>query len=199
MLRLRHWPPLMVAFLVCLAVLGCGSSGGAPGSNGSAEANGAPVAGASNGGGGGPAAPGAPIKIPDIEQAQGASVDEVMSSLKNGTPLPGENNGYTGIIAQCGGQLCVTIKAKPGSGITDAFTSAYANQADECTSIGLTDPPGGSVVYPGATIWILTGRRLPCRSPSGSSPSPSGSSPSPAGSSPSPSGSSPSPSGSSPS
>jgi hypothetical protein len=186
MLRLRHWPSLMVALLVCLAVLGCGSSGGTPGSNGSAQANGAPGGapngGGGGGGGGGAGAPGAPIKIPDIVQSQGADVSDVINSLENGTPLPTETNGYNGIIAQCGGQLCVTIKAKPGSG-------DYANSHNQCIAIGETDPPARSVVHPGDTIWVLTGTQPPAQ-PCGSGQSPSGGDQSPSGGDQSPVGSS---------
>ena len=200
MLRLRHWPLLSGSLLICLATLSCsssehtvgrpadgsepaaasgGSAPGAPGTNGSREANGAPVANGQNGTGGGAEAPGAPIKIPDVIQSQGASISDVMGSLQNGVPLPGESNAYNGIIAQCGGHLCVTIKTRPGT------AAQNASGLTQCESTGYTDPAAGSVVYPGSTIWILTGT-LPCTSSSGgdqSSPTPGGdqSSPTPGG------------------
>jgi hypothetical protein len=184
MLRLRHWPLLSGSLLVCLATLSCSSSEhtvgrpaggsepaaasgesapGAPGTNGSREANGAPVANGQNGNGGGAEAPGAPIKIPDVIQSQGLPVSDVMASLQNGVPLPGESNAYDGIIAQCGGHLCVTIKTRPGT------AAQGAGGVTQCESTGHTDPAAGSVVYPGSTIWILTGT-LPCTS----SPTPGG-------------------------
>jgi hypothetical protein len=189
MFRLRQWPLLTVALLVCLVTLGCGSSvhtatgsaagresaaaggrsaPGAPEANGSAGAEGAPVANGQNGGGGGPAAPGAPIKIPDVIQSQGASIDDVMNSLENGVPLPTESNAYNGIIAQCGGQLCVTVKVKPGP------AGQGPPGLTQCESTGHTEPPAGSVVYPGSTIWILTGTQ-PCTSSPGADQSPAGS------------------------
>jgi len=190
MLRLRLWPPVMAAVLICLAVIGCGGGGnnaaggsgsspgngnqsaatadgapGAPGPPGSGGAKGAPVDNAPNGGGDGAAAPGAPIKIPAIVQSQGVSIDEVMNSLTTGKPLPGETNAYDGIVAQCGGQLCVTLKARPAAGVpgADDFT--------ECQFLGDTDPPAGSVVHAGDTIWLLTGTK-PCTAPPGSDESP---------------------------
>jgi len=181
----RHWPPLMAAIVICLAVIGCGGSGGnaaggsrsspapaggaagAPGPDGSAGAKGAPVDNAPNGGGGAgaPGALGAPIKIPAIVESQGAPIDDVMNSLTSGEPLPTETNSYNGIVAQCGGQLCVTLKARPGRAAdgADGFT--------ECQALGHTDPPAGSVVHAGDTIWVLTGSQ-PCTAPPGSDQSP---------------------------
>jgi hypothetical protein len=180
MVRLLHWPPLVAALLVCLAVLGCGSNGHprsqpapaaaqggaasagdgsaprASGPNGSAGAEGAPVANAQNDAGGSPAAPGAPIQIPDITILQGAPVDNVRNSLETGVSLPGESKSYQGIIAQCGGQLCVAIDHRPGN-------RAEAGNYTQCQSLGDTDPPRGSMVYPRSTIWILTGTQ-PCTS-----------------------------------
>jgi hypothetical protein len=197
MQRLRYWRPLAAALFVCLAVPGCGGSGhavaggsrsapvtgnqsptaaggasaatgggnvpGGPQAHGAAEAKGAPLVNAGNGGGGGggPAAPGAPITIPDVIVGQGASIDDVRNSLVTGAPLPGEPNSYKGIIAQCGGKLCVTIAVKPGSSADDA------DSFTKCQYLGRTDPPAGSVVHPGDTIWILTGTQS-CTSSSGS-------------------------------
>jgi hypothetical protein len=197
MQRLRYWRPLAAALFVCLAVPGCGGSGpavaggsrsapvtgnqsptaaggasaatgggnvpGGPQAHGAAEAKGAPLGNAGNGGGGGggPTAPGAPITIPDVIVGQGASIDDVRNSLVTGAPLPGEPNSYKGIIAQCGGKLCVTIAVKPGSSADDAGSFT------ECQYLGRTDPPAGSVVHPGDTIWILTGTQS-CTSSSGS-------------------------------
>ncbi|MGE5291381.1 MAG: hypothetical protein ACM3ML_30110, partial [Micromonosporaceae bacterium] len=132
-------------------------------------ANGAPVANGDSGGAAA-AAPGAPIKIPDVEKSQGVSVEDVLNSMENGTALPGESNAYKGIIAQCGGRLCVNVAVKegsPGSG-ADGFTRCqfYA-----------TDPGPGALVPRGATIWVLTGTQ-PCTSPPESQPSSPGSEPS---------------------
>jgi len=189
--RWRHWPPLMAAIVICLAVIGCGggnnagpgaapgpaASGaqGAPAPNGSAGAKGAPVDNAPNGGGGGTAAGGgargAPIKIPAIVQSQGAPIDDVMDSLVSGKPLPGETNPYDGIVAQCGGQLCVRLKARPATGVPGA------DNLTQCQFLGDTDPPAGSVVHPGDTIWLLTGTK-PCTAPPDGDQSPgTGSSP----------------------
>jgi len=192
MLRLRHGPPLMAAAVICLAVIGCGggnnggagaapgpaASGaqGAPAPNGSAGAKGAPVDNGPNGGGGGGTAAGggargAPIKIPAIVQSQGVSIDDVMDSLVSGKPLPGESNPYDGIVAQCGGQLCVRLKARPATGVPGA------DNLTQCQFLGDTDPPAGSVVHPGDTIWLLTGTK-PCTAPPDGDQSPgTGSSP----------------------
>jgi hypothetical protein len=146
------------------AATGGGNVPGGPQPHGSAEAKGAPQGNApkSGGGGGGPTAPGAPIAIPDVIEGQGVSIDDVRNSFVTGDPLPGESNSYNGIIAQCGGgKLCVTIAVKPGS-IADG-----ADGFTECQYFGKTDPPAGSVVHPGDTIWLLTGT-LPCTSSSGS-------------------------------
>jgi hypothetical protein len=182
MLTLRRWPLLAVALIVSLLAAGCGSSAasgtpeapgvsgnngnnGANGGGGSPGAHGAPITpeapgmpgnngnNGANGGGGSPGAHGAPITIPDVIQSQGEPVDAVRESLLNGVPIPGETNSYKGIIEQCGGHLCVTIDSRIGweSG------SEIVHQFDQCTSIGHTDPAGASTVYPGATIWILTG------------------------------------------
>ena len=157
------------------AATGGGNVPGGPQAHGAAEAKGAPLGNAGNGGGGagnggegagnggegGPAAPGAPITIPDVIVGQGASVADVRNSLVTGAPLPGEPNSYKGINAQCGGKLCVTIAVKPGSSADDA--GSFTN----CQYLGKTDPPAGSVVHPGDTIWILTGTQS-CTSSSGS-------------------------------
>ena len=146
------------------AATGGGNVPGGPQPHGSAEAKGAPQGNAPNsgGGGGGPTAPGAPITIPDVIVGQGVSIDDVRNSFVTGDPLPGEPNSYNGIIAQCGGgKLCVTIAVKPGS------TADGADGFTECQYFGKTDPPAGSVVHPGDTIWLLTGTQ-PCTSSPGS-------------------------------
>ena len=165
------------------AATGGGNVPGGPQANGAAEAKGAPVGNAGNGGGGGgsgPTAPGAPITIPDVIVGQGASVDDVRNSLVTGAPLPGEPNSYKGIIAQCGGKLCVTIAVKAGSSADDA------DSFTKCQYLGRTDPPAGSVVHPGDTIWILTGTQS-CTSSSGTgqSSSPASDKPAAPGTSPS--------------
>ena len=207
MLTLRRWPLLVVALIVSLLIAGCGTSAapdtpeapggtsaasdtpGAPGMPGNNGNNGA------NGGGGSPGAHGAPITIPDIIQSQGEPIDAVRESLLRGFPIPGETNSYKGIIEQCGGHLCVTIDSKIGP------DSDIVHSYDQCTSIGYTDPPGGSKVYPGATIWIVTGENSCTESPSPGteSPSPGTESPSPGTESPSPGTESPSPGTESPS
>src|SRR5215470_6826874 len=148
------------------AATGGGNVPGGPQAHGAAEAKGAPLGNAGNGGGGagnggegGPAAPGAPITIPDVIVGQGASVADVRNSLVTGAPLPGEPNSYKGINAQCGGKLCVTIAVKPGSSADDAGSFT------ECQYLRKTDPPAGSVVHPGDTIWILTGTQSCTSSP----------------------------------
>lgn len=149
---------------------GGGSATGAGGAGGAPGANGAPVANGRGGGAaaGGPGAPGAPIKIPDVEQSQGVAVEDVLNSIENGTALPGESNTYKGIIAQCGGRLCVNVTVKqgsPGSG-ADGFTRCqfYA-----------TDPGPGALVTSGDTIWVLTGTQ-PCTSSPANQPSSPGTS-----------------------
>jgi hypothetical protein len=209
MLRFRRWPLLPVALLVAITLVGCGGTSrhtaapsakpatdagstasgggdgapGAPGSNGSGGAPGAPGGSGQNGAGNSPTAPGAPIMIPDIVLLYGQPINAAINSLEYGSPLPGETNGYNGVVAQCGGTLCVTIETK--------VDAAFANLS-HCVASGVTDPPYNSVVARGSTIWVLTGG-APCepwetpyppsQSPSGqTSPSPSGQpTPSPSG------------------
>jgi hypothetical protein len=190
MLTLRRWPLLAVALIVSLLAPGCGHGPpaipGQSGSNGTNVASDTPGAAEAHGmPGNNGRAHGAPITIPNIIQSQGEPVDAVRESLLNGFPIPGETNGYDGIIAQCGGHLCVTIDVKVGS--TNHNLINYYNQ---CTSIGETDPPGNSVVYPGDTIWILTGAQ-PCPPPSSEPPTPGSESPTPGSESPSPGSESP--------
>jgi hypothetical protein len=98
----------------------------------------------------------------------------------NGEP----SAGVTGLAAECGGHLCVTLKTRPGSAAdgADSFT--------ECRFLGATDPPMGSVIHAGDTIWMLTGNQ-PCTSPpgdggsAGGDQSPSGDNQAPDGGSPS--------------
>ena len=214
MLTLRRWPLLVVALIVSLLVAGCGTSAAPGGTSAASDTSGAPggTSAASdtpgapgmpgndgnngpNGGGGSARAHGAPITIPDIIQSQGEPIDAVRESLLHGFPIPGETNRYKGIIAQCGGHLCVTIDSKIGP------DSEIVHSYDQCTSIGYTDPHGGSKVYPGATIWIVTGEKSCTSSPSPGteSPSPGTESPSPGTESPSPGTESPSPGTESPS
>jgi hypothetical protein len=201
--RLMQWPLLLaVALLVCLVNLGCGSSSGhpaagsaadggsaaagsgsapgAPGSNGSDGAPGAPGTNGQNNGGGGPTAPGSPITIPNIVKLYGQLVENAMNSLKYGVPLPGEGNAYEGIIAQCGGTLCVNLKTK---------VDLNKQWLSRCLASGDTEPPRDSVVPRGSTIWVLTGGQpcAPWETSHPSSPSPSGgqSSTSPGGGQPS--------------
>ncbi len=151
-------------------VAGPGASSGSEASSGGSGPGGAPPAGAAPGapaanaapgaagGGGGPAAPGAPIMIPDVVQSQGLDVDVVRLSIETGQNLPGEpGKTYDGVIAQCGGQLCVSVEAKPGTSAdgADGFT--------QCQFVR-TEPAPGSQVARGATIWLLTGTQ-PCAPP----------------------------------
>jgi hypothetical protein len=213
MRKLGHWLLGIAALVICLAVTGCGRGGtggatapsgtadgtsatggggapGAPGPNGSANAKGAPAGNEPNGGNGsndGPAARGAPIKIPAIVQTQGFLLPEATDLMVNGEP----SAGVEGLAAECGGHLCVTLKYRQGS------TAGGADSFSECQFLGETDPPMGSTVHPGDTIWMLTGSG-PCTSPpaDGGSPgdgqSPSGDGQAPdAGSPPADSGPSP--------
>ena len=258
MLRLQQWPLLVVALLICLAPVACGSSGhtvagpavnggsaptgdgttpggsattgggntpggsalasggttpggsaptgggttpggsapagggttpggsapagggvpGAPGSNGSAGAPGAPGGNGQNSGGGGATAPGAPIKIPDIIFLYGKPINAVMNSLMNGVPLPGETNSYNGIIAQCGGTLCVNLETKVDPDPSRQHLSS-------CVASGVTEPSYDSLVPRGSTIWVLTGG-APCEPWETPYPPPASPGPSPASPGPSP-------------
>ena len=131
---------------------GGGGVPGAPGANGSGGAQGAPGGNGQNGGGGGQTAPGAPIKIPDIIQLFGRPINDAMNSLKYGVPLPGESNSYNGIIAQCGGTLCVNLATK---------VDPNKQSLSSCVASGVTEPSYDSVVPRGSTIWVLTGG-APC-------------------------------------
>ena len=152
---------------------------GAPGSSGSADAPGAPGGNGQPGSGGGLTAPGAPITIPDIIHLFRQSPEAAIKSLEDGIPLPGETNPYLGIIPQCPDHktLCVTIKVKVGTTHPELTL---------CEASGVTEPPLKSVIYPGATIWVLTGPQpcTPSQTPYPPSPSPGGgqSSASPGGS-----------------
>ena len=163
------------------AATGGGNVPAAPGSNGSAGAPGAPGGNGQNSSGG-PTALGAPITIPDIVHMWSAFVAAAINSLEYGIPLPGETNRYTGIIAQCGGRLCLNVQVEMDP--NNEFPSMT-----HCRATGITIPPLGTVVHRGATVWILTGTQ-PCPSyeppwppgSSGGTPSPTpsgGSSPSP--------------------
>jgi hypothetical protein len=71
--------------------------------------------------------------------------------------LPGEaQKTYDGVIAQCGGQLCLTIGVRPATSDHDgdSFT--------QCQFV-TTDPAPSSQVPRGGTIWLLTGTQ-PCSS-----------------------------------
>jgi hypothetical protein len=191
MRKLRHWQPGIAALIACLAVVGCGHGGaalaggngnqstaaggtsgadgpgapGAPGQNEPNGAKGAPGGNGSNGGNGGKGgARGAPIKIPDIVQTYGLSISVVMNLLINGEP----DKGVKGLAAECGGQLCVTLKTRPGGTADDDD-----NRITQCQFVGRTDPKIGDVVYSRDTIWVLTGN-LPCAPPSADGGSPGG-------------------------
>jgi hypothetical protein len=126
------------------------------------------VANGPNNDGAGPAAPGAPIKIPDIVLLEGQPIESVMNSLIYGVALPEEGNTYTGFLAQCGGKLCVKLATRVDP------PRAYLSS---CVASGVTDPPLDSLVPRGSTIWILTGGQ-PCEpgeTPYPPSGSPSGS------------------------
>jgi hypothetical protein len=146
---------------------GGGNAPGTPGSNGSDGAPGAPGTNGQNNGGGGPTAPGSPITIPNIVKLYGQLVENAMNSLKYGIPLPGEGNAYEGIIAQCGGTLCVKLKTK---------VDLNKQWLSRCLASGDTEPPRDSVVPRGSTIWVLTGGQpcAPWETSHPSSPSPGG-------------------------
>jgi hypothetical protein len=149
------------------AATGGGGAPGAPGSNRSAGAQGAPGANGQNGGGGGATAPGAPIYIPEIIHLWGRSIDDAMNSLLNGKPLPGEGNGYYGIVEQCGDTLCVNVEVK---------VDPQHPNLTLCQSSGRTDPKYFSKVDRGSTIFVLTGWQ-PCKpgqTPYPPSPDPGG-------------------------
>jgi hypothetical protein len=185
MRKIRHRLTGIATLIICLSVVGCGHGGaisdrgngnqtatadgtsgtdgggppGAPGPDGSADAKGAPVGNGSNGGHGGndgSKARGAPIKIPAIVFTQGAPIDAATNLMIIGEP--DNDPKVIGLAEECGGQLCVTLRNKPGTGeLADNYTA--------CDFLGETDPPMDSVVHAGDTIWLLTGTK-PCSSPS---------------------------------
>jgi hypothetical protein len=121
---------VVLALLTCLLVFGCGKP--APGVPGG-EAN-----------PGNPAAPVSPLKIPDVTHGQGQALSDVEASLLTGKPLPGPGeSSYTGLIDQCGGTLCVTVKVKQ-QGPPQAFPCRFID----------TDPPLGTTIQRGGTLTI---------------------------------------------
>ncbi len=121
---------VVLALLTCLLVFGCGKP--APGVPGGA------------GNPGNPAAPHSPLKIPPVYRGGGQALSDVEASLLTGKPLPGpDESSYTGLIDQCGGTLCVTVKVKQLAGALGA----------PCTFLH-TDPNLGATIQRGATLTI---------------------------------------------
>lgn len=217
MRKLRRWLPGIAVLLAGLAATGCGHGGvagtggngnppaaadgtsgsdgpgapGAPGPNAPGGAKGAPAGNGNNGDSGngdGPGARGAPLKIPDIVQTYGLAISIAMNEMINGEP----SAGVTGLAAECGGQLCVTLQTRPGGTADDD-----GNGITRCQYVGRTDPDHTHVLYPGDTLVLLTGN-LPCTSPPADGGSPGSDQAPDAGSPPADAGSPPADAGPSP-
>src|SRR5262249_39276701 len=92
------------------------------------------------------------------------SVGAVMNSLKYGIPVPAQFGGYKGIIAKCGGKLCVKIKVR---------AAPSHPELTRCRTQGVTGPRYDRVAPRGSTIRVLTGNpatRLPVRMPPSARP-----------------------------
>jgi hypothetical protein len=160
-MRILRYSHLVLALVVCVTALGCGSGGGgsssldqggqdqsaqrssgtpespgAPGSPGSPGAPGAP--GARGNRGNQPQAIGAPIKIPSFQQDEGRPLDEVKAEI------------VQDLKRQCGGELCVTLRDE-----------ARDDSVNTLCQFVKTDPPQGTIVRAPTTIVIVSGA-LPC-------------------------------------
>jgi hypothetical protein len=129
MLASRQRSLVVLALLTCLLVFGCGKP--APGVPGGA------------GNPGNPAAPHSPLNIPPVYRGGGQPLSAVEASLLTGKALPGETQTYDGLIDQCGGTLCVTVKVKQLAGAL----------GPPCTFLH-TDPNLGATIQRGATLTI---------------------------------------------
>lgn len=144
MLLSRQWPLAALA-LLCLSASGC-NGGPAPGVPGAPGQQGGQVAKSS------------PLKIPDVTKAPGAWLTDVETSLLTGKKLPGPDEpSYTGLIDQCGGTLCVTVKI---------VRKVDPGLQGPCKFITTNPPPAGTI-YSGdvLTIYATPG---PCQAVSSS-------------------------------
>lgn len=82
-------------------------------------------------------APGAPIRIPSIQQDQGRPLDEVLAEIESA------------VRDQCGGELCIELRVERSD---DGFT--------ECQFVR-TEPPQDTEVARGSTVVVVAGTQ-PC-------------------------------------
>lgn len=180
---LSRWSRLLLALLVCVAALGCGSSAGKGGAGSAAQGSDAAAGDAaapqSNGTpgspGGGPqgqsgGAPGAPTNRKSDSVAAGAPV-KIPAFQENGQPMyepPQEPGGEPGgakldfehdVRDACkGGTMCLNVQVRPSD--ADLETCLFDHlEYPEGTKLG--DPQnaynydGSKVAQSGDTVWMV--------------------------------------------